>query len=214
MLPNLRIASRCSAGWGRIRGEGRVRSSPAHIKGIAALPGTILLAFLQAGSGVAQSSSMLTSSSTKIGQSAQTGTFSATVKDAAGGVIVHASVALITQAGVVAIKSQTDALGEVHMRGLAPGSYSVKIETKGFRTFLLKDVSVPYGGDVENEITLQVAPIIDDWPGSGYHAEIDVPVVIRATDFSPLPLAPVPTVPHGPKQNRVRRLLTRIRTKF
>ncbi len=78
-----------------------------------------------------------------------------TVTDQSGGVIAGATVTVIdTQRGVSRTLT-TDEAGEYNAPTLIPGTYTVRVEAKGFRTIERQNVVLEVGKEVRVDLTLQ-----------------------------------------------------------
>src|SRR3979490_1674746 len=75
---------------------------------------------------------------------AQTGTTSlrGTVTDKTGAAIVGASVGIVNQAQGLSRGTTTDGTGSYEFSALPPGSYMLKVESKGFRKFEQKNLQL------------------------------------------------------------------------
>jgi hypothetical protein len=100
-------------------------------------------------------------------------TLSGTVKDPAGAVIPSAQVTLTNQATQVAAISASNAAGIFVFPSLLPGTYTLTVSTSGFRTLIMKDISIAVNerrsfgnltleiGEIQHnvEITAEVTPV-------------------------------------------------------
>src|ERR1700732_2425299 len=78
-----------------------------------------------------------------------------TVADQSGGVLAGATVTVIdTDRGVTRIRT-TDSAGEYDASTLTPGSYSVRVEAKGFKTVERQNIEVGVGKEVRVDLTPQ-----------------------------------------------------------
>ena len=78
-----------------------------------------------------------------------------TVTDQSGGVIAGATVTVIdTQRGVSRTLT-TDEAGEYNAPTLIPGTYTVRVEAKGFKTIERQNVVLEVGKEVRVDLTLQ-----------------------------------------------------------
>jgi hypothetical protein len=77
------------------------------------------------------------------------------VIDQSGGVIPGATVTVTDAARGVSRTLTTDAAGEYSAPSLVPSTYTVRVESKGFRTIERQNVAVGVGQDVRVDITLQ-----------------------------------------------------------
>ena len=107
---------------------------PAYRKGISFLRFAFALCLLSVGtSGIAH------------GQGIVTGSISATVQDAQGGAIAGASVVARHEGTGTEYMAQSDSQGYFELQRLPIGSYTVTIQSKGFRTLRLSQVEVEAG---------------------------------------------------------------------
>ena len=78
-----------------------------------------------------------------------------TVTDQSGGVIVGATVTIVDQDRGVTRTLTTDEAGEYNAPNLTPGTYTARIEAKGFQTIERKDIAVGVGKEVRIDLTPQ-----------------------------------------------------------
>jgi len=78
-----------------------------------------------------------------------------TVTDQSGGVLAGASVTIIDKDRGVARTLITDDAGEYNAPTLIPGTYTVRVEAKGFRTLDRQNVEVGVGKEVRVDLTPQ-----------------------------------------------------------
>jgi hypothetical protein len=77
------------------------------------------------------------------------------VTDQSGGAIVAATVTVIDTARGVSRPLTTDAAGEYSAPSLTPGTYTIRVEAKGFSILQRTDIVVGVGQDVRADLTLQ-----------------------------------------------------------
>jgi hypothetical protein len=77
------------------------------------------------------------------------------VTDQSGGAIVAATVTIIDTARGISRPLTTDAAGEYSAPSLTPGTYTIRVEAKGFATLNRTDIAVGVGQDVRADLTLQ-----------------------------------------------------------
>ncbi len=87
---------------------------------------------------------------------AQVGTISGTVKDPNGAVVTGAQVTARNEATGETRSATTNNQGAFKLDGMAPGSYEVKVERSGFKTFLTK-VTIEAARTAAVEVKLEVA---------------------------------------------------------
>jgi len=75
----------------------------------------------------------------------ETGTFAGTVEDPSGAVVPGATVTITNQGTNRSATHQTDASGTYRIVSLQPGLYSLKVEAKGFKTSVNRDVELTVG---------------------------------------------------------------------
>jgi hypothetical protein len=75
----------------------------------------------------------------------ETSTFAGTVEDPTGAVVPGATVTITNQGTNRSVTYQTDASGTYRVVGLQPGPYSVKVEAKGFKAVVTRDVELTVG---------------------------------------------------------------------
>ncbi|HWK12186.1 MAG TPA: carboxypeptidase-like regulatory domain-containing protein, partial [Vicinamibacterales bacterium] len=78
-----------------------------------------------------------------------TGTVSGTVVDSSGQVIPGASVTLTDERTSVTRTQVSDGRGEFAFRAVPPGTYTVKVELQGFRTFVRRNNVVEVSGHLD-----------------------------------------------------------------
>ncbi len=75
----------------------------------------------------------------------ESGTFAGTVEDPSGAVIPGAVLTVTNQGTNITTTFQTDASGVYRVGNLPPGLYTVKVEAKGFKTVINRDVELTVG---------------------------------------------------------------------
>jgi hypothetical protein len=95
------------------------------------------------------------------GAQVTTGTILGTVRDPSGAVVPQVSIALINQRTNASRSAATTERGEYSFPGLPPSEYTIKAESKGFKTFIARDVILPVGQDVRQDIVLQVGDVAE-----------------------------------------------------
>lgn len=88
-----------------------------------------------------------------------TGSLSGTVTDPAGAVVVSAAVQVSNQATGVSVSLITNDAGVFRAAFLIPGTYTVRVQANGFRTFEAKDVMVELAHEPVVNATLQVGAV-------------------------------------------------------
>ena len=78
-----------------------------------------------------------------------------TVADQTGGVISDATVSIIDKDRGVARTLTTDSAGEYNAPTLIPGTYTVRVEAKGFKTMERQNVVLEVGKEVRVDLTVQ-----------------------------------------------------------
>jgi hypothetical protein len=78
-----------------------------------------------------------------------------TVTDQTGGVVSGATVTIIDRDRGVARTLTTDDAGEYNAPTLIPGTYTVRVEAKGFNTFQRQNILVQVGNEVRVDATVQ-----------------------------------------------------------
>src|SRR4029077_5801575 len=78
-----------------------------------------------------------------------------TVTDQSGGVIVGATVTIVDQDRGVTRTLTTDEAGEYNAPNLTPGTYTARIEAKGFQTIERKDIAVGVGKEGQIDLSPQ-----------------------------------------------------------
>src|SRR6266566_365280 len=101
------------------------------------------------------------------------GTIQGTVFDQTGGAIAGAAVSVIDVARGVTRALTTDAAGEYVAPSLLPGTYTVRAETKGFRTVEHAGVLVEVGKTIRVDLTVQPGEQTQTVTVTGEIPEID-----------------------------------------
>jgi hypothetical protein len=87
---------------------------------------------------------------------AQDASLTGTVKDVQGGVVAGAAITLTNSATSVAQNSKSDSEGDYAFPVVKPGTYNLKVEQKGFQTFLQNGIVLPVDSRARADATLQV----------------------------------------------------------
>lgn len=90
-----------------------------------------------------------------------TSRFTGVVQDSTGAVIAEASVTLTDEATLVSFSATTTSAGTYLFDGVKPGTYTVKIEKNGFKTYESKGNIVTIGQPTALNATLQVGAIAE-----------------------------------------------------
>jgi len=85
---------------------------------------------------------LLVASTTAFGQASNTATIRGTVEDPSGGVLPGATVTLTNTATKAVQTTVADARGGYIFSGVFPGSYDVKVELEGFKTYEQKAITI------------------------------------------------------------------------
>ncbi|MGD0921532.1 MAG: TonB-dependent receptor [Terriglobia bacterium] len=111
----------------------------------------------------------------------ETGTFAGTVEDPSGAVVPGATVTITNQGTNRSATHQTDASGTYRIVSLQPGLYSLKVEARGFKTSVNRDVELTVGatqrvdfkmelGQETQTVTVEaVAPLVNTEEGRLSH---------------------------------------------
>lgn len=83
------------------------------------------------------------------------GRINGTVSDQSGGVISSATVIVLDEARGVPRTLTTDDAGAYSAPALIPGTYTVRVESKGFSTFERKGIEVGVGQEIRIDVSLQ-----------------------------------------------------------
>jgi len=75
---------------------------------------------------------------------------------------IHGAEVTLTASDARTIKVTTDDRGEARFEAIRPGVYSGRVTSAGFNPFELGEFSVPAGGRVTRELTLQVAGVFEE----------------------------------------------------
>jgi hypothetical protein len=92
---------------------------------------------------------------------AQTGTgqISGTVQDTSGGVIVGATVRVVSERTEGSRTTTTSSSGTFVIPSLPAGPYTVEIESNEFRKYVIKNLEVTVGADHPMRVTLEPGPV-------------------------------------------------------
>src|SRR4029077_4044501 len=77
------------------------------------------------------------------------------ITDQSGGVVSGATVTIIDKDRGVARTLTTDQAGEYNAPTLIPGTYTVRVEVKGFRTIERQNIMLEVGKEVRVDLTVQ-----------------------------------------------------------
>src|SRR6266536_5264697 len=97
---------------------------------------------------------MLLGSSTMLGQGS--GTISGVVTDSTGAIVPNAPVVITNQGTGVNYKAETNSTGVYQVGSLLPGNYTVQIQTKGFRSYVNKDLVLTTNQTLRVDVMLEV----------------------------------------------------------
>lgn len=94
---------------------------------------------------------------------AQTGTTSVRgiVADKTGAAIAHARVTLTNNGQALKRETQTDSSGEYRFLALPPGTYTLVVETSGFRKFEENNLALPVDVAVTSNVTLEIGTSLE-----------------------------------------------------
>jgi hypothetical protein len=84
------------------------------------------------------------------------GVITGTVKDASGAVVPGAQVTAIQLATNVSYNSKSTTAGDFTVPSLPAGSYRLRVEQSGFKTYVANDIAVAPGSTVELDVALEV----------------------------------------------------------
>ncbi len=90
------------------------------------------------------------------------GTIDGTITDPSGGAVPGAKVTVRNIGTSFTIEETTDNIGYYRVPHLAPGPYEVRAEKSGFKTAVVKDISVSVGVVRRNDIVLQVGSVSEN----------------------------------------------------
>jgi hypothetical protein len=117
------------------------------------------------------------------------------VRDSAGAVVPGAKVTLTNQGTDDVRRQTTDTAGDYRFSGILAGQYSVAVEAPGFKTRLVKDISVDLSQIRRVDATLEVGDVsttVTVEGGSGGHIDTEsavLSVITTAQDFAELPMS-------------------------
>lgn len=89
------------------------------------------------------------------------GRVSGTVTDESGAVIPAANVTLTNVETSVAVDRQSNEVGQYAFDFVLPGSYEVRVESEGFRSFVQQNILVQTRGDVTVNAALQIGAVAE-----------------------------------------------------
>src|SRR5580692_5770466 len=84
------------------------------------------------------------------------GEISGTVTDATGAVVPAAQVTVIEGSTNATYKTTTSTAGDYTLTALPVGTYRVKIDVQGFKSYIANNVAVDPGGDTRLDVKLEV----------------------------------------------------------
>ncbi len=90
----------------------------------------------------------------------ESGTFAGTVEDPSGAVIPGAVLTVTNQATSLSATFQTDASGVYRIGNLPPGLYTIKVEAKGFKTVINRDVELTVGAVQRVDFKLELGQAV------------------------------------------------------
>jgi Carboxypeptidase regulatory-like domain/TonB dependent receptor len=109
-----------------------------------------------------------------IGQS--TATLKGTITDEKGAVVPGAKVTATNQATSVERTSESDSEGNYQLAALPVGTYTIKVETQGFKTELVQNLAVEVGRTIERNFQLQVGTVAEN-----ISVTAEAPIIENAT---------------------------------
>src|SRR5436309_10116738 len=113
------------------------------------------------GSAVLSSLFLISSGSTAFAQGGVTATVRGTVTDPTGAVLPGVSVAIINPGTGAARETATDARGGYLVAGLFPGTYELKVELSGFKTFDRKNIVLSPNDSRGIDVVLEVGAVTE-----------------------------------------------------
>lgn len=90
-----------------------------------------------------------------------TGTILGAVRDASGGAVAGVQITVTNKRTAASRVSSTDDRGNYAVPALPPSEYSVRAESRGFKTFQAESVVLPVGAEVRVDIVLQVGDVAE-----------------------------------------------------
>lgn len=105
-----------------------------------------------------------------------TATLKGTITDEKGAVVPGAKVTATNQATSVERTSETDSEGNYQLAALPVGTYTIKVETQGFKTELVQNLAVEVGRTIERNFQLQVGTVAEN-----ISVTAEAPIIENAT---------------------------------
>jgi hypothetical protein len=90
-----------------------------------------------------------------------TGSLVGTIRDSSGAVVQGVAVTATNQRTNAERKILTDDRGDFQFLALPPSEYTIRAEAKGFKTYVVRDVVLPVGGEVRSDVSLQVGDVAE-----------------------------------------------------
>ncbi|HMV49223.1 MAG TPA: carboxypeptidase regulatory-like domain-containing protein [Blastocatellia bacterium] len=87
------------------------------------------------------------------------GTLEGVIQDANGAVIANATIRVIQAGSGAEITANTDYEGRYKLRGLAPGRYNIRVDSRGFKSTLMNNVMLASGSIKRNNFSLEVGSV-------------------------------------------------------
>lgn len=87
------------------------------------------------------------------------GTLEGVVRDSNGAVVANATIRVIQSSSGAEISANTDYEGRYKLRGLAPGRYNIKVDSRGFKSTVMNGVNLASGSVKRNNFSLEVGTV-------------------------------------------------------
>src|SRR6266851_8731212 len=90
------------------------------------------------------------------GQASSTGAINGTVTDPSGQVVANARVILLNEPTNIQTTAATNAQGQYHFLNLQPSTYSIAVESSGFKSVRIAPFRVNVNQTVTEDVMLQI----------------------------------------------------------
>jgi hypothetical protein len=121
-----------------------------------------------------------------------TATFYGIVTDSSQAVLPGASITMLNQGTGVSTNKLTDEKGEFAFTFLAPGSYTLKIEMPGFKTYLSSDFELGAAQNVRRTFNLEVGGVTEEVTVTGEAPLVNTVAAEQRQSYSRLQITELP----------------------